>query len=495
MGVPLRKALILGAVMNALIAGLIGAVILGATLGSRAGWPGWMTLAAVSILWGAYHGWRDLKTMAGGVLNSLPLTMSYAKIARSTHFGGVAINWQQLDDYAAQLEAQGFTHLGDYTNWPTGKGMVGVAAMYLSRSTRILVEIQYIVPSGPAELVNGNAPNGVHFSILSMLGGQIRVLTTDHVMSGANFVLRSASDVLASHPGENLMALLDLHRRLSLAVAERTGKQPLPGLGVERHVLLTRERFHWVKQRLGSLGYWALISEIDHFNAHPASQWAQPAALLAALPDRPYEELEQNPQLNQVPLIVDLRTEMAAANPSPPGANQPPTASGNAPMPDEQMPDEQELAQFRSTVTALLTRSVSRHAAWFYWIAAMTVINLVAQANASPFHFSLGLGLVSTLFGKAEKMLILGASGGAVLVMYLGCLLAIGLMIACGRFAKKPSAYVFSVGMGFYALDAVVFMLAGDTVGVIIHALALFFLYRGARAARALRVLLAQQAG
>lgn len=483
MALNLRKSVVHSILFNtALIAGigLVYALATGSLSPQRLG-----VVCLLALVLGPLSGWLKMRTMAQKIIGSIPAATAYARISRDHDFGEVNIEWHHLDDYAAQLLAGGFTHLGDFTGHPMTRALTGAVAIYLSRDSTTLVEIQYIRLSQTSEQVSGKKANGVHFSLFSLVGGQIRITTTDHTPIGINYILRSPCDVLAAFPGENLMSLLDKHRRLRATVCERTGKSVSGGLSMTHFMLLNRQRYDMVRERLAHMSSYQLISEIDRFEANPLLNWAQPSAVLAKLPLQSMQELEQTGNLHPEPLIVDVTGDH-----TPPEAMSATSEALQALEADadaEAAPDNP--ASDRELATSLLTRLVGRSAAWFYWIAGLSLVNLLTAIFDSSWNFSLGLGFSQLLYQQGKVLQGLNAPTGGILVMYLGCIGSIAFIAACGYFARKPSVFVFTVGMVCMALDSLIFLLASNFLAVLIHAVALYFLYRGMRGARLLRLL------
>lgn len=489
MALNLRKTVVRSTLLNAALVagmGLAYTVASGSLSAQRLG-----LIAVFALLLGPLAGWFKMRSMAQKVIAGIPAATAYARISRDHDFGEVHIEWHHLDDYAAQLLAGGYTHLGDFTGYPMTRALTGAVAIYLSRDSTTLVEIQYIRLSQTSEQVSGKKANGVHFSLFSLVGGQIRITTTDHTPIGINYILRSPCDVLAAFPGENLMSLLDKHRRLRATVCERTGKSVSSGLSMTHFMLLNRQRYDMVRERLTRLSSYQLISEIDRFEAKPLLNWAQPSAMLAKLPLQSMQELEQTGRLHPEPLIVDVTGDHTPPESMSP-ASDPALQTLEAGNEDDAGLDNRDAD--REFATSLLTRLVGRSAAWFYWIAGLSLVNLLTAIFDSNWNFSLGLGFSQLLYQQGKALQGLNAPTSGILVMYLGCIGSIAFIAACGYFARKPSVFVFTVGMVCMALDSLIFLLASNFLAVLIHAVALYFLYRGMRGARLLRLLQESQA-
>jgi hypothetical protein len=66
--------------------------------------------------------------------------------------------------------------------------------------------------------------------------------------------------------------------------------------------------------------------------------------------------------------------------------------------------------------------------------------------------------------------------------------LAAGLFVLFGVFATKKRLWAFIVGLIVYALDGLIFLLAGDWLGVGFHVFALLCIFAGCNATRKYKV-------
>ncbi len=121
-------------------------------------------------------------------------------------------------------------------------------------------------------------------------------------------------------------------------------------------------------------------------------------------------------------------------------------------------------------------------ASWFYWIAGLSLVNSIMSLTGSGFGFALGLGVTRIVDGFAAGL----ESGGKGVALVLD-LMAGGLFIFFGIFASKAHTWAFVVGMALFALDGLIVLLAQAWLSVALHALALFFIFRGFLACRQLR--------
>lgn len=122
---------------------------------------------------------------------------------------------------------------------------------------------------------------------------------------------------------------------------------------------------------------------------------------------------------------------------------------------------------------------------WFYWIAALTLITTLIQVFGGNFSFAIGLGITQIVEGISQ-----GASeelgGGMGIVRMIGIIIQvafIAIFALFGFLANKAWTWVFIVGMVVYALDGLIFVFAGSIIGIIIHVVALYYLFMGVSAA------------
>ena len=121
-------------------------------------------------------------------------------------------------------------------------------------------------------------------------------------------------------------------------------------------------------------------------------------------------------------------------------------------------------------------------ASWFYWIAALSLINSIAAASGSDWRFIVGLGITQVFDGIGA-----GFEGSGKIVALVLDLLAAGVLVLFGVFGYKRHLWAFIVGMVLFALDTLVFLLVQDWIGVGFHVFVLFCLFRGFQACRVLR--------
>jgi hypothetical protein len=120
-------------------------------------------------------------------------------------------------------------------------------------------------------------------------------------------------------------------------------------------------------------------------------------------------------------------------------------------------------------------------ASWYYWIAALSLINSIAALSGSSWGFIVGLGITQVVDAFGEGF----GAGGKVVALALNLVVA-GIFVLFGVFAHKRHAWAFIVGMVLFGLDGVIFVLVQDWLGVGFHVFVLFMLFRGMQAGRSL---------
>ena len=138
-----------------------------------------------------------------------------------------------------------------------------------------------------------------------------------------------------------------------------------------------------------------------------------------------------------------------------------------------------------------LERTARSGGHWFYWIAALSLVNTALHYGGAPIRLAIGLGITQ----------LIDVFVGAVLpqVHYLS--VAIDVVVAAGfvgfgYLSSRGDITAFVAGLILYILDALLYvglMILGHApltiVAVIWHGVAGYFLWRGLSAARELRSL------
>lgn len=120
-------------------------------------------------------------------------------------------------------------------------------------------------------------------------------------------------------------------------------------------------------------------------------------------------------------------------------------------------------------------------ASWFFWIAGLSAVNFVLSLSGSNFSIALGSIAVSACADLAR------AEGEFRAGFVVTGILIIGLWALLGVLARRAFRSAFIIGMGLYALDALLLMLSFSIVSAVIHAWVLYKIFDGLKDTWALR--------
>ncbi|UII23394.1 hypothetical protein [Fulvivirga ligni] len=119
-------------------------------------------------------------------------------------------------------------------------------------------------------------------------------------------------------------------------------------------------------------------------------------------------------------------------------------------------------------------KAVKSGANWFYWIAALSMINSFMFLAESDFGFIVGLGITQIVDGILYGLLEEVSLWGIIPTLFFS-----GIFVILGYNAHKYSKAAFIAGMIVYGLDSLIFMAVGDYFAVAFHAFAVFMIYKG----------------
>lgn len=127
---------------------------------------------------------------------------------------------------------------------------------------------------------------------------------------------------------------------------------------------------------------------------------------------------------------------------------------------------------------------------WFYWIAGLSLVNMLAILIGVNWNFVIGLAVTQIIDAVAAAIATdAGAKIGLVVrvaAVFLDVLIA-GVFVLFGAFANKKYEWAFITGMVLYVLDGVLFLFMQDYLGIVFHLLALYGIFMGYKALRQLK--------
>lgn len=140
-----------------------------------------------------------------------------------------------------------------------------------------------------------------------------------------------------------------------------------------------------------------------------------------------------------------------------------------------------------STPDIALQATVKNGANWFYWIAALSLINSLVIAFEGNLQFPVGLAITQLLAGIGVGLTAEGDSSAFLILTIVISLIISTIFAGLGYYAGKGFGSAFIAGIIFYFLDAIIYLVFGDFFGVGFHLFALFFIMRGFLASRTLK--------
>ena len=124
-------------------------------------------------------------------------------------------------------------------------------------------------------------------------------------------------------------------------------------------------------------------------------------------------------------------------------------------------------------------RSQSQSGArWFFWIAALSMINSIVILANGQWNFLAGLGLTQVISGLAVGLSEQLGTAATVIAVALN-LMVVLIFVGFGLFAQKFHTWAFIFGMVVYGLDGLIFLMVQDWLSIAFHLFVLYSLYRG----------------
>lgn len=131
---------------------------------------------------------------------------------------------------------------------------------------------------------------------------------------------------------------------------------------------------------------------------------------------------------------------------------------------------------------ANLERQFKGGADWFFWIAALSLINTVIMMAGGNLNFVIGLGITQLVdaiagnFGGIAKFVALGFD------LFVACVFA-----GFGLLARRKYSWAFITGMILYAFDGLLYVMVFDLLAIGFHIFVLYCLFTGLKANNKLR--------
>lgn len=167
-------------------------------------------------------------------------------------------------------------------------------------------------------------------------------------------------------------------------------------------------------------------------------------------------------------------------------SSQPSTISAQPPSQPEQQTiirEDSVLLSYEKEERAKLEVQFKGGSQWFYWIAALSLLNSLIAAFGGQWRFFFGLGITQIVDAVVRELQLGGA--GQMLALAFDVLVA-GLFALFGYLSGMKMRWAFFVGMGFYVLDAALLLLLGDYLPAAVHGYVLYRMWAAVGAAKKL---------
>jgi hypothetical protein len=120
-------------------------------------------------------------------------------------------------------------------------------------------------------------------------------------------------------------------------------------------------------------------------------------------------------------------------------------------------------------------------AAWFYWIAGLSLITSLIVLAGGSWGFIASLGVTQIINALANVLAQRGAGAAKIIALVFDAVAA-GVFVLIGYFAMKRHSWAFIVGLALYVLDALLFILVRHWLGLAFHAYVTYCLFAGYKA-------------
>jgi hypothetical protein len=123
---------------------------------------------------------------------------------------------------------------------------------------------------------------------------------------------------------------------------------------------------------------------------------------------------------------------------------------------------------------------IAKHGSWLYWVAALSLVNVILIAFKAEFGFAISMGFTDMMTAAGTSV-----GGGAQVVTIVVSLFAIAVMAVLGYFACRGAVWAFIIGLVLLVGDTLLLLLGGidAIISIAIHVWAIVSLVIGLRLA------------
>jgi hypothetical protein len=157
-------------------------------------------------------------------------------------------------------------------------------------------------------------------------------------------------------------------------------------------------------------------------------------------------------------------------------------------QPDVATEEHQDQATHQKLIQALaqLKGAGDSGANWFFWIAALSLVNTAITHSGGQIQFIVGLGItlivdaIASVIGKEHPDAATVATAIAV-----GFSVFVSMIVALfGWLSRKRILWIYGIGMFLYLLDGLLYLLLGVYASAAFHGYALYCMFQGFNAYR-----------
>jgi hypothetical protein len=126
---------------------------------------------------------------------------------------------------------------------------------------------------------------------------------------------------------------------------------------------------------------------------------------------------------------------------------------------------------------------LAQGAVWFYWVAALSMLNAVLAASAVDLRMVMGLGLTEILSALPQIANHHTAlSPTEIAFILISNLVIAGIVAGFGFLSLKRQTWAFILGASLYLADAAILLFLQDWYSLAFHAYVLYKFYGGIKA-------------
>ena len=140
---------------------------------------------------------------------------------------------------------------------------------------------------------------------------------------------------------------------------------------------------------------------------------------------------------------------------------------------------------FQQAQYAEVAQRYKAGANWFYWIAGLSIITSVIAMFEGGWGFLISLG-TTALIDAIGVSLASEFGGAAKVIAFVLDLIVTGSFVVFGYLSHKKLLWAYIIGMVVFLLDGLMSLVIQDLLGVGVHVVVLFFMFRGYQAGREL---------